>query len=174
MSTVAMTVTLLSFAMLFATLILGYSLLRLNSPAWPPMGMNQVDLFYPTLSSILIALSSLSYHRYETTTPSTSFWLAATWFLGLGFLTSQWLLWQSLENMGLYASTGIFPSLIYGLTWIHGGHLALGLALLTLLWFKRKRFQDPQTESLWKRNIGKFWHFLGGIWFVLYLWVFVF
>ena len=157
-SAIAMTLALLSVAMLFAALMLGYALLRFNSVMWPPMGMERADLFYPTLSTVLIVGSSLCYSRSPR----------YTLFLGIAFLVSQALLWSSLKASGLYASAGIFPSIIYGLTWTHAGHLLVALCFLLALVVRRER------SELWIKNVGTLWHFLGIIWLILYLSVFVF
>ena len=39
-SSVAMIVTLISFAMLFATLMMGFAMFRFTAPVWPP-GRNE-------------------------------------------------------------------------------------------------------------------------------------
>ena len=190
-SAIGMTLALLSLGMLFAALMLGYFIFRLNAPIWPPMGMERVGLFYPIISSALIALSSVSYYQLERRSQrphqshssrgasmgfsfAKALWPSLTLLLGVGFLVSQGLLWKSLGDSGLHASAGIFPSFIYGLTWAHGGHLFLALFFVALLIAKGGRFKDWQAEVLWVRNIGKLWHFLGFVWFILFLAVFVF
>ena len=172
-SSVAMTITLLSLAMLFASLMLVYALLRFNSVLWPPMGMSPVDVFFPVISSTLIAFSSLCYIKFERYS-FTLRWLYGALIFGVGFLVSQVIFWRDLKESGFYVSAGIFPSLVYGLTWIHGAHLLLALFFLLYLVFKRGKFKSAQSESLWVRNVGKFWHFLGVVWFFLYVSIFVF
>ncbi|MCY4644002.1 MAG: cytochrome c oxidase subunit 3 [Bacteriovoracales bacterium] len=168
-SDIAMTLALISFAMLFLALMLCYAIFRFNATVWPPMGMERIDPFYPVLSTTLMAASSVTFEvfsaRLKKGKGNLGF-LALTLLLGLGFLGSQALLWKGLLASGLYVGSGIFPSLIYGLTWIHGGHLALALLFLALLFIKR--------TGPWVKNVGLFWHFLGVVWFVLYLALFVF
>ena len=176
-SAIAMTITLLSLSMLFASLILAYTLLRLNSPAWPPMGMKKADLFFPVISSILVGLSSFSYMKFESLLKRGVYrgrFLLLTLLFGCGFLVSQIFLWNDLQKTGLIVSAGIFPSLLYGLTWIHAGHLVVALSLLLWIVLKRRNFKDRQTEWLWVKNTGQLWHFLGVIWLILFLSVFVF
>jgi len=60
-----MIVTLISFAMLFATLMMGFAMFRFTSPVWPPSGMEKPSLVLPTLSTVLIALSSACYYWFE-------------------------------------------------------------------------------------------------------------
>ena len=176
-SAIAMTLTLMSVGMLFMTLLLSYAILRFNSPLWPPMGMARPELFWPVVSSTLIALSSASYLAFEgrgQEAPRSPQFLHLALLLAVGFIISQGLFWQQLKGAGLYASAGIFPSLLYGLTWTHGGHVLLGTGLLGALSLGLGRFKDRETELLWIRNVGIFWHFLGVVWLILYLVVIVF
>ena len=48
---IAMTVTLVSFSMLFATLMLGYTVYRFSNQVWPPIGFSQINLLYPIVST---------------------------------------------------------------------------------------------------------------------------
>ena len=64
-SSVAMIVTLISFAMLFATLMMAFAMFRFTAPVWPPAGMSRPALLLPGLSTFFIFLSSLSYMWFE-------------------------------------------------------------------------------------------------------------
>lgn len=85
----------------------------------------------------------------------------------------QFLLWGQMADIGLYVSAGVFPSLLYALTWVHAGHIVV--ALLALLLLVPAVFKDYSDEKIiWVQNIGKFWHFLGIIWFIMFVVMFVF
>ena len=64
-SSVAMIVTLVSFTMLFATLMMGFAMFRLTSPVWPPAGMMKPSLLLPCLSTFCIFLSSVCFVWFE-------------------------------------------------------------------------------------------------------------
>lgn len=64
-SSVAMIVTLVSFGMLFLTLMMAFALFRFTQTVWPPAGMSRPDLLLPGISTFLIALSSASYIYFE-------------------------------------------------------------------------------------------------------------
>ena len=53
-SSVGMSVALVSFAMLFATLMMGFAMFRFSAPVWPPNGMMRPSLLLPGLSSLCI------------------------------------------------------------------------------------------------------------------------
>jgi len=163
---IGMTVTLISFGMMFASLFLGYFLVRFNSPVWPPVEIAQLPKLLPLLSTVVIGLSSLTYYWFEMKKRSSK-WLVLTLVLGLLFLGLQWSLWAKMKEVGILVSHGMVPSMVYAFSWLHAGHIVLGLFFLSWL-LLRKMDQD-----LWVKNVGKFWHFLGIIWLMMYLMLFV-
>lgn len=175
-SNLAMTMTLVMGSMLFATLFMAYALYRSSSAFWPPMGMSKVELGLPTLSTLLIIVSSwfcyqTKMHVKESQLDRARFNLNITMSLGLAFMVAQGVLWAHLKNTGVYVTSGIFPSIIYGFTWIHAAHVVMGLGALIYL----KVVLRPSTKNLLTKthNIEKFWHFLGVIWMIMYLTIFV-
>ena len=177
-SSIAMMVLLVSFSMLFASLLLGYAAFRLTSPVWPPMGMQRIPLLLPILSTIVIALSSFCFVSFEKSFRANKIitmkiYLALTFALGLGFMFVQYKLWGSMAAMGLYVSGGIFPSLLYSLTWIHAAHIVA--ALISLLFLVPVSLQGHSLDRVtWVENVGKFWHFLGVVWLVMFIIMFIF
>jgi cytochrome c oxidase subunit III len=171
-NSVAMTVTLISFAMLFATLFLGYFLVRFNSPVWPPVEIEGLPQALPLLSTLTMAFSSFAYFLLEKRSgKKKELWLL-TFALGIGFLVLQWMLWQELQERGILISNGMVPSMVYAFTWLHAGHIVLGL--IALAWVGFLIYQRPQELTEIKLiNIGKFWHFLGIVWLLMYLMMFV-
>ncbi len=175
-NSIAMTVALVSFGMLFASMFLGYFLVRFNSPVWPPVEIENIPQLLPFLSTVVMALSSYTYWRMEKVvltdeSAGKKFW-SLTFILGLGFLALQWVLWSTLKTRGILVANGWVTSMVYAFTWVHAAHI-LG-ALGTLVWLKR--FISKKREELTDVkviNVGKFWHFLGVIWLIIYLMMFV-
>lgn len=169
---VGMTVTLISFGMLFATLFLGYFLVRFNSPVWPPVEIENMPQLIPFLSTLIMALSSVTYYLLEKKTGNKKLTWLCTFVLGILFLVLQWQLWAALKSSGILVSGGMVPSLVYGFTWLHAAHIVLGL--LGLLWIGYFVVLNPAGLSEFKLiNVGKFWHFLGVVWLLIYLMIFV-
>ncbi len=173
-SSVAMIVTLVSFGMLFLTLMMAFALFRFTQAVWPPAGMSRPDLLLPTISTLLIAISSATYIYFEKNIykgKAHKNSLALTTLLGIGFMVSQFLFWNHLKAQGIFASSGIFPSIIYAFTWIHAAHIVAGLGLLMWLYGTLK---TPDSMTAVKvSNIGKFWHFLGIVWLIMFVTIFV-
>lgn len=169
---VAMTVTLISFGMLFATMFLGYTLVRSNSQTWPPTEIENLPMFLPFLSTFVIGLSSWTYYLFEKTTDKKALYWFLTLVLGFSFLILQGLLWSKLNDLGILAVNGQVPSMVYAFTWVHAGHIVLALGLV--VWLGYFIFRKPVGLTKMKLlNVGKFWHFLSVIWFLMYLMLFV-
>ena len=96
-------------------------------------------------------------------------WLAMTIALGLLFLFGQWLAWKQLAASGFYVSTTPSSSFVYLLTGAHAVHLMGGvLALLVAGLFVL--FRKPvTTRSIVVDVAGWYWHFMAGVWVVLFL-----
>ncbi len=173
----AMTVVLISAAMLFVTLFMGYAVYRSSADVWPPVGVAKVSLWLPFLSTIFISISSwycyqvrLSVAKNDISAAKSQLWL--TTVLGLAFMLAQSGLWFFMKSSGVFVTSGIFASVMYGFTWIHAVHVVLGLfALGYLRWVLR----TPSPYILQKTiNVEKFWHFLGVVWVVMFIGLFVF
>lgn len=177
-SSLAMVVALISFAMLFLTLMMGFLVYRMNNQVWPPMGFEQIPLIIPTISTLVILLSSVSYYFMEKSYESGEMvkskrFYYLTLFLGFGFLVSQVFLWKQLDMWGLYVESGIFASILHGFTWIHAGHVVLGILGLFFLAPVMRKLQAYPNHEVRVGNIGKFWHFLGVVWFIMFIVLFV-
>lgn len=178
-SSIAMIMTLVSFSMLFATLMLGYVAYRFTSEVWPPLGMQRASLGLPTISTVIILLSSLTFFLAESSFINKNkkqfkTYFGITFLLGLGFMASQMLLWKDLQATGIYVDSTVFASIIYGFTWIHAAHVVGGIIGLLLLTPSVLGKREELKSELWIKNIGQFWHFLGIVWVILYFSIFVF
>lgn len=170
-NSVAMTVTLISFGMMFASLFLGYFLVRFNAPVWPPVEIENMPKLLPFLSTLVMGISSFTYFKMEKTGEKKKFWIA-TVALGFLFLGLQYALWNALAASGILVTNGNVPSMVYAFTWLHAGHIVMALGLV--LWLGIYIFRKPEGLSETKLiNVGKFWHFLGVIWLLMYLMLFV-
>lgn len=173
----AMTVTLVMGSMLFATLFMGYAIYRTSATVWPPLGIPKISLTVPFLSTIVVALSSWFMYKVKVLVSENDLLaghknLNYTIFFGATFLLIQCYLWFYLKNTGVFLGTsGIFGSVLYGFTWIHAIHMVMGMGALAYLKFAlRPAGMDKLQKTI---NVEKFWHFLGFIWFIMFLIIFV-
>ncbi|HEX9104957.1 MAG TPA: c-type cytochrome, partial [Polyangia bacterium] len=145
-SFVGMAVFLGGWTMLFVALLFVWADVRLASPAWPPDGEPRAPLVYPAVATALIAGSSWMLARGR---------LAATVTLGLGFVAVQLAGLAALWRAGVTPSSGRYGSILYTFLALHGLHVVVGLAGLAL-------------ARATQRNWRLFWHFVGGVWLVLF------
>ena len=145
-SFVGMAVFLGGWTMLFAALLFVWADVRISSPAWPPDGEPRAPLLYPAVATVLIAASSWMLARGR---------LAATALLGGGFIAVQLAGLAALWRAGVTPSSGRYGSILYVFLALHGLHVVVGLAGLVL-------------ARATQRNWRLFWHFVGGVWLVLF------
>ncbi|MES2526916.1 MAG: cytochrome c oxidase subunit 3 [Bdellovibrionota bacterium] len=169
-----MTMVLISGTMLFATLLMGYAIYRTSATAWPPVGTNPISLGFPILSTLTIVLSSYFMRKVRMESgdlKKAKMNLDTTLVLGFLFMGLQTLFWNELKNSGLLVSSGIFSSVLYGFTWIHAAHVVMGL--MSLLWLRFVLKTGTRNLDVKVLNVEKFWHFLGVIWIIMFLTLFV-
>lgn len=174
---IAMIVVLVSIGMLFASLFLGYTVLRFSQETWPPQSFEKISLLFPTISTIVIVLSSFSFEFMKRSYQEINknkfmlLWLL-TFNFGLAFFVSQMLLWKDLNASGLIPSSGTFASIIHGFTWIHAAHMAI--AIFALFYLSKLFKKDIKDEYFhWFSNVEKLWHFLGVIWLIMFIFLFL-
>lgn len=179
-SSVAILTALVSFTMLFATLMLGFVIYRLTTPVWPPQGMKRPDLVLPMLSTLTIAISSFCYVKFEEAMKKNKLQLnLLKGALGFGvlFMVVQSLFWNSLKSEGIFVSSGLYPSIIYAFTWIHAAHVVAAYFMLAWLFVKVAKpgalENDNDLTLMRVENVGKFWHFLGIIWVIMFVTIFI-
>lgn len=176
----AMTVALISWAMLFATLFMGYAIYRSAANVWPPMGFTKISLTLPTLSTVIIVLSSyfcfqMKNESRQGNIAKAKTHLNITLVFAFMFLISQTFLWKGMNASGVYVSSGVFASILHAFTWIHAAHVAAAVLFLVYLAYQFKTLpESPERLYLKVLNAEKFWHFLGIIWILMYFILFVF
>jgi cytochrome c oxidase subunit III len=98
--------------------------------------------------------------------------LVVTLVLGVAFLIGQWQVWSELVQNKIFfggADSNPAGSFVYVLTGVHGFHLVTGLIFLTILLSKAFRYKIHSRQMMAMTNGTIYWHFLGGLWLYLYL-----
>ena len=112
-------------------------------------------------------------------TPKTAvLFLGASVLMGLGFLVNKYFEWGAKFDHGIYPGSPdlaagpqgltIFYGLYYTITGLHGLHVVIGLALLsvcaTLIW----RGRINQEKDIVLENSGLYWHLVDLIWIFIF------
>lgn len=129
------------------------------------------------ISTIIIFLSSIIFHfgliaikKNQTTRLKWS--VIITFLLGLGFVFSQFLGWKELYQNGVFATgsnSTSASSFIYLITVFHVLHLLAGLISLIIVGFKSIQEKYNSKNILGVELSLIYWHFLGGLWIYLFL-----
>lgn len=90
--------------------------------------------------------------------------------LGVAFLAGQWTAWGDLVDEGLYFSGGnVATSFLYVITAVHAAHLIGGVIYLLYVLISSFRYRVHSKNMLNMEMCTTFWHFLGGLWVYLYI-----
>lgn len=178
-SLIGMVIFLASMAMLFASLFAAYAFVRARAEAWPPAGVPALPWRLPAANTLILALSSLAVQRGVTSVrrgraaalgPS----LLAALGLGAAFLTLQTYLWLTLGAGGLLPETGgAYASVFYGLTWLHAAHVAVGIVGLAAVAKRALGGAYSAARFLPVRLWALYWHFVGAVWLVMFVSIFL-
>lgn len=166
---------LLVVLMTFGGLIGAYVVIATNDAIeWKPFAL-PIQVW---ISTVIILVSGLTYEFgrravFAGDVRNTHRYLLLTTLLGGLFISSQLLAWLALVNRGLYMQGNPFAGFFYILTAAHaihvlGGIVALGTVLLRT-WYPTGNERELRYRKGLARSVGWYWHFMGGLWVVLFL-----
>lgn len=161
---------LVADGMTFAGFFAAYLTFRAVNPL--PSGSNyELELLLPTLNTALLIISSFTFHRAGRALLSGQsqpcrLWLLLTAGLGIAFLIGQMVEYFHLP-FGL--RDHLFASTFYALTGFHGLHVTLGvICILVVLLQVGPQGKVSPSEPFGLEAAELYWHFVDGIWVVLY------
>jgi cytochrome c oxidase subunit 3 len=161
---------LVADGMTFAGFFAAYLTFRAVNPL--PSGSNyELELVLPTLNTALLILSSVTFHRagrqlLSGRTGPCRLWLLLTAALGVAFLVGQMVEYFHLP-FGL--TENLFASTFYALTGFHGLHVTLGVICIAVVLFQvAPEGQVSPSKPFGLEAAELYWHFVDGIWVVLY------
>jgi cytochrome c oxidase subunit 3 len=164
--------------MLFGSLFFAYAILRLKAGAWPPDGVEPLPKLLPFVNTLVLLLSSGVLHRGVREEAETRFGalrgaLRGTLALGSLFLVLQLAVWVPLWRSGFRIDSGIYGSIFYGLTVFHALHVLAGLVVLLALvpGARKGRYRSGRQSAV--RLSAMFWHFVDGVWVVMFVAVYL-
>jgi len=171
---VATLVFLMAGTMLFAGLVGGYLVLRYASPAWPSPGMPLLPVRLAGFNTVVIALSSLALHRAVRALRSLDArglrrWLVVAAALGVLFLGLQAAQWTLLVRGGLSFTGTTYGTTFYMLTGVHAAHALSGVVWLLVIALRQRELWVPDSRQRTIEVCALYWHFVGLIWFGLYV-----
>lgn len=161
---------LVADAMTFAGFFAAYLTFRAVNPL--PEGANfERELLLPTINTVLLLISSVTFHRAGAALRRGAGvvcrnWLLLTVALGAAFLTGQMV---EYFNLPFGLTDNLFASTFYALTGFHGLHVTLGVICILIVWWQaRPGGRLTASEHFGLEAAELYWHFVDGIWVVLY------
>ena len=161
-----------SIVMMFAAFTSGY-IVRQDEGNWREFDL-PVSLL---LNTLIIALSSAAmqwawYSAKKDEISRVKIGLGLTLVLGVVFLFGQVHSWGDLVAGQTYfggADANPSGSFLYVLMGVHAFHLVTGLVFVAVILVRALGYQVHSRAMLGIGNATLYWHFLGGLWLYLYL-----
>lgn len=161
---------LVADGMTFAGFFAAYLTFRAVNPL-PEGSVYELELLLPSLNTVLLLVSSFTFHRAGRALlagrlPVCRTWLAVSAALGIAFLAGQMVEYFSLP-FGL--TDNLFASTFYALTGFHGLHVTLGVICIAVVAFQARPGGGISAANPFGLEAAElYWHFVDGIWVVLY------
>ena len=163
---------LVADAMTFAGFFAAYLTFKAVNPL-PEGAIYELELPLPILNTILLLVSSATFHRAGQAIRQDDHgrcrrWLLITAGLGLAFLVSQMVEYFSLP-FGL--TDNLFASTFFAATGFHGLHVTLGALMILIVWWQARQPQGRVTaaDHFPLEAAELYWHFVDGIWVILFV-----
>ena len=161
---------LVADGMTFAGFFAAYLTFRAVNPL--PEGSNyELELLLPTINTALLLASSATFHRAGSALRRADGvacrrWLLITAAMGILFLAGQMKEYFTLP-FGL--TDNLFASTFYAITGFHGLHVTLGGLMILIVWWQCRPGGRVTAANPFPLEAAElYWHFVDGIWVVLY------
>ena len=161
---------IVSIVMLFAALTSAY-IVKQSDGNW--LSFNLPGIF--AVNTMIIAISSLTMHlaylaAKRDAVNKVKWMLLITVVLGLMFLVGQYISWSELvKNDIFFVSNYASASFIYVFTGLHGLHIISGIVFLLITFRSSLKSEIHSKKLVLIEMCMTYWHFLGGLWLYLYL-----
>ena len=163
---------LVADAMTFAGFFAAYLTFKAVNPL-PDGAIYELELPLPILNTVLLLVSSATFHRAGQAIRQDDHgrcrrWLLITAGLGLAFLVSQMVEYFTLP-FGL--TDNLYASTFFAATGFHGLHVTLGALMILIVWWQARQPQGRVTAADYfpLEAAELYWHFVDGIWVILFV-----
>lgn len=169
--TMGMTLFLVSLSVLFVGSLVAVVWVRGRAADWPPAGAPDLPRLL-WLSTALLLGCSLAIHSALAAVrrgdrrglPRRLLWTAG---LATLFLVSQTAGWFQFYDAAVFESH-LYGFTFYVLTGLHGAHVIGGIVALAVVLVMTYRGSYSRARYTGIRNTAVYWHFLDGVWLVLF------
>jgi cytochrome c oxidase subunit 3 len=166
-----MVLFLVSDVATFAAGFVYYAFVRVGT--WPPSELPPLLSSLVLVNTLLLVASSftLHYSHHALEEDDRRGFLGAlgvTLLLGVVFLGGQVLeYYEFVVEEGFTLAGGVFATAFYGLTGLHGLHVALGVVLIGITLARGLRGQYTAERDTAVQTVALYWHFVDVVWVFL-------
>jgi heme/copper-type cytochrome/quinol oxidase subunit 3 len=164
--------------MLFASLVTGFLVLRMQSVVWPPPLQPRLPVLVTGFNTVVLLASSLLMARairalWRGDTRRLRRGLAGAAILGGVFLAVQGYEWVRLIGFGLHVSSGAYGATFYTLIGAHALHVLGALTWLIAVLAGVRRGALGLARPTPVAVCAMYWHYVVALWPVLYVLVYL-
>ena len=163
---------LIADGMTFAGFFAAYLTFKAVNPL-PAGAIYELELPLPILNTVLLLVSSATFHRagkalHLGNNPLCRRWLLISAGLGIAFLVSQMVEYFTLP-FGL--TDNLYASTFFAATGFHGLHVTLGALMILIVWWQARPDggRVSQSNAFPLEAAELYWHFVDGIWVILFV-----
>ena len=170
---------IVSEAVMFGAFFAQYFYNRVLSPVWPnptglPPDFERVPAYpIPLVLTVVLVASGFTAHAAQNAIrrddrDAFTGWLILTIVLGLTFLSGQAYEYLSLFNEGFNATSGIYGTVFFCMTGLHGLHVVAGVTVLTFILVRGFLGHFSSEQHFGVAGSVLYWHFVDVVWLALY------
>ena len=167
---------IISEIMLFGAFFTAYFFIRVVADSgWFPLDDKELPKLVAGVNTAVLISSSFTMHwalegARRGNRRAMQVGLLTTAMLGLTFLSVQI---NEYVHIGFAPSDNAQGTIFYGLTGLHGAHVFIGLTLLTFATTRAFRGHFTPKEHRGVEVPGIYWHFVDGMWIIVYTTVYI-
>ena len=171
---------MLASAMLFAAFVSAFVVHMPDGEAkkmWTSFDL-PIYFFYSLIIAILCSVTiQMATNAAKQDELNKNKWMiVVTLVLSALFTLSQYLGWKQLVNMDLTfvnrRPEDISASYVWVITVLHFIHILAGIILLLVALFKSIKLEIHKKQITFMSITSTYWHFVGFLWFILYLFLY--
>ena len=159
---------LASLAMLFGGSLVGFIVIRIRAPEWPPVGSPGLPTAFWLSTALLVIVSALLVAAERDAdagrNSQLSRLLGAASVVGIAFVLSQISGWVRLASESELPQNNLYLFGVYVLSFLHVLHVVGGLIPLVWVTLRSKagRYTAEDHEGI--TAVAMYWLFLGVVW----------
>jgi cytochrome c oxidase subunit 3 len=172
---------IVSDAMTFSALLIGYSYMRASSTQWPTPFKFYPSIIFSTVMTLCLLASSFTMVMAVAASARRNFkaarlWIFGTMLGGLTFLVLHLIEWSHLIEEGLRPfslpaewlhrwpqAPPSFGATFFAITGLHMFHVLTGVLYLSVIALRIKRVKHEDVEIS-----GLYWHFVDLVWMFVF------